>query len=261
MSEQTVPSGTPCWYELTTTDLDGAKAFYDDVLGWQTAEASVMEGFDYRLAGPNGTMVAGMMSNAETGAPPSWLIYFTAANADDTVAHITAAGGAVLRPAADIPGTGRFAVVADPQGAAFGVLQPDTAAPPQGGSAFDQKKPGHGNWHELMSRDPQAAMGFYGDLFGWGSGQAMDMGEMGTYQIFSHQGTDIGGIMGLGNAPMPMWMPYFGVDGVTEAISRIESGGGTVFHGPAEVPGGAHIAAAVDPQGAHFAVVGPLSRD
>ena len=109
---------------------------------------------------------------------------------------------------------------------------------------------GRGAWNE-------AGFAFYSGLFGWQKSKAVDMGEMGTYQLFSHDGTDIGGMMGLGNAPVPAWLPYFGTDGVTAAIGRIEKAGGTLIHGPAEVPGGAFIAIARDPQGAHFAIVGP----
>ena len=157
----------------------------------------------------------------------------------------------------DIPGTGRFAVLADPQGASFGVLQPEPMPDGGAGNAFDQQKAGHGNWNELMSTDPEAGFAFYSRLLGWQKSTPVDMGEMGTYQLFSHDGADIGGMMGLGNAPVPCWLPYFGANGVNAAIGRIKDAGGTVHHGPHEVPGGAFIAIATDPQGAWFAVVGP----
>jgi predicted enzyme related to lactoylglutathione lyase len=253
--------GTPCWYELSTSDgsLAAAEAFYGKVLGWQVQDSG-MEGFDYHLATSDGDMVAGLMVTPREagGMPPFWMIYFAVDGADKAVADIKAAGGKVYKEPADIPGTGRFAVVADPQGAAFGILQP--APMPEGppaGRAFDQQKAGHGNWNELMTTDPEAGFRFYAGLFGWQKSQSVDMGEMGTYQVFSHDGADIGGMMGLGNAPVPAWLPYFGVNGVEAAIGRIEAAGGKLAHGPMEVPGGAFIAVAQDPQGAWFAVVGP----
>ncbi|AXC48741.1 VOC family protein [Paracoccus suum] len=258
--------GNPCWYELGTTDLDGAQRFYAGALDWQIARAP-MEGFDYRLASAGGDMVAGMMSTeGQAGAPPTnWLIYFATDDCDATAAAITAAGGSILKPPADIPGTGRFAVATDPQGAVFGILQPDMsrmspedrAKAEAGGGAFDQSKAGHGNWNELMSTDPAAAFDFYSGLFGWTKSQAMDMGAMGTYQLIAHKGRDIGAMMGLGSAPMPTWLPYFGANGIDAAISRITDGGGKLHRGPIEVPGGAYIAVATDPQGGWFAVVGP----
>ena len=83
------------------------------------------------------------------------------------------------------------------------------------------------------------------------------MGPTGSYQLFSHDGADIGGMMGLGNSPVPAWLPYFGTNGIDAAIGRIKAAGGQVAHGPMEVPRGAFIAVAQDPQGAWFAVVGP----
>ena len=253
--------GSPCWYELTTSEgsLGAAEAFYRDVLGWSFADAG-MEGFAYHLASVDGAMVAGAMNMpADAGAmPPSWMIYFAVDDADKAAADIAAAGGRIFREPADIPGTGRFAVVADPQGAAFGILQPTPMPGQEGaGGAFDQGKAGHGNWNELMTTDPEAGFGFYADLFGWTKGQAVDMGGMGTYQVFSHDGTDVGGMMGLGNSPVPAWLPYFGANGIDAAMERIAAAGGKVAHGPVEVPGGAFIAIAQDPQGAWFAVVGP----
>lgn len=261
MSDQ----GKPCWYELGTNDLDAAAAFYGRILGWRVVDSG-MQGFDYRLAKSGEAMVAGLMSNAgeEGGPPPNWLIYFEVGDCDAQVAKIQAAGGGALKGPAEIPGTGRFAVVVDPQGAAFGLLQPDLSgmsaadlakAEAEGG-AFDQNKAGRGNWNELMSTDPQAAFAFYADLFGWTKGEAMAMGDMGVYQLFRHEGADIGGMMGLGDWPSSGWLPYFGVDAAaTETAEAVVSAGGVVRHGPAEVPGPAWIVIAQDPQGAWFAVV------
>ncbi|WP_323032313.1 VOC family protein [Paracoccus sp. (in: a-proteobacteria)] len=222
---------------------------------------SGMEGFTYHLASHGGEMIAGLMEMPYdcTDVPPFWMVYFDVDDADATAAKIGTLGGKVFREPADIPGTGRFAVVSDPQGAAFGILQPAPMdpQPPVEAGAWNQGKESHGNWIELMSTDPGAAFDFYAELFGWTKSTAMDMGEMGTYQLFSWRGGDIGGMMGLGNAPVPCWLPYFGVNGVDAAITRIRDGGGEVLHGPMEVPGSAFIAVARDPQGAHFAIVGP----
>lgn len=247
--------GTPVWYELSTSDPDAAQTFYGKVLGWAVSDSG-MAGIDYRLARMGGAMVAGMAALPGPQVPPNWMIYFEVDDCDATAGHVEAAGGRIVAGPADIPETGRYAVLTDPQGAHFGILQSLPMETPQA-PAFDQGKAGHGNWHELMSTDPKAGLDFYTRLFGWKPAQAMDMGEMGTYQLFSHAGKDIGGMMGLGNAPVPCWLPYFGTTGTEAAIGRIKAGGGEVIAGPMEVPGGAWIAVARDPQGAHFAVVGP----
>jgi uncharacterized protein len=249
----------PCWYELGTTDLDAASDFYARVLPW-TIVPSGMEGMDYRLANDqDGNGVAGLMDvgNQTDAPPPNWTFYLAVADADATAAEVTKAGGSVIVPPADIPGTGRFAMCADPQGAVFGILAP---APMEGGAptvrAYDQSVPGHGNWHELMTSDPEAAADFYGTLFGWTKSTALDMGDSGTYQMVAADGQDLAGIMGLMDAPRPSWGVVFGVEGVNPAVEAAKAAGGTVVREPMEVPGG-WAAYLVDPQGAYFAVAGP----
>ncbi|WP_273687218.1 VOC family protein [Ketogulonicigenium vulgare] len=259
--------GTPCWYELGTEDIRAAGQFYRKIFGWQMIDGG-MEEMDYHLGKSGEEMVAGFMSTAdqEDPPPPNWLIYFAADDCDKTAADIKAAGGQIYRGPDDIPGTGRYAIAADPQGAVFGILQADMsemsvddiAKVDAGDGAFNQNKAGHGNWNELMTTDPVAAFDFYAGLFPWSKSQAMDMGDMGKYQLFSHKGADIGAFQGLGNAPVPAWLPYFGVDGsVGAVVQTIQEAGGLVHHGPSEVPGPAYIAIAQDPQGAWFAIVGP----
>jgi predicted enzyme related to lactoylglutathione lyase len=244
-------NGTPVWYELTTPDLNAAQTFYQTVIGWTVGDSG-MPGMDYRIAKASDAMIAGMMLPPAPGIPPNWTIYFAVDDCDAATRAAKADGATVHVEPTDIPGVGRFAALADPQGAVFCIMQMD--GPSQ---AFDQKKNGHGNWNELMSTDPKAALAFYGKLFGWKATQAIDMGPMGTYQLFAHQGQDIGGMMGLGNAPVPCWLPYFGADGIEAAITRITANGGQTVMGPMEVPGGAFVCVATDPQGAFFALVGP----
>ena len=192
----------PCWYELATADLAAAGTFYAAVFDWQIADSGMTD-FTYHLASRAGHGVAGLMSTAgqPQAAAPAWVVYFTTASVDDSVAVVTAAGGQVYAAPADIPGTGRFAIVADPLGATFGLLAPlpmeSTGDEPMV-SAYDQSRPGHGNWHELTTSDPERAMSFYEKLFGWRRTTAMDMGADGVYQLFAAaEGGDLGGMMGL----------------------------------------------------------------
>lgn len=254
--------GVPCWFELSTSQgqLAQAEAFYTALFGWRFADAG-MPGFTYHLGRDGEDVVLGAMDLPPdcAEAPPNWMIYITVDDADATAARIAQKGGRIFREPADIPGTGRFAIATDPQGAAFGILQPEPMQAPVSEcvGSWNQQKAGRGNWIELMSTDPVAGFDFYADLFGWTKGDAMDMGAMGKYQLFRQNGTDIGGMMALGQAPHSNWLSYFGVDDVAAALDIIRGQGGTVLHGPAEVPGPALIAAALDPQGAAFAIVGP----
>ncbi len=174
---------------------------------------------------------------------------------DAYVARVKAAGGAVRRSAADIPGVGRFAVVADPQGAVFILFKGTSDQAPAPAAAGT---PGHVGWHELYAGNLDAAWAFYSGLFGWTKADAMDMGPMGIYQIFATGGAPVGGMMTKPpEIPVPCWGYYFNVDAADAAVARVKAGGGTVANGPVEVPGGSWIVQCIDPQGAFFAMVAP----
>ena len=116
---------------------------------------------------------------------------------------------------------------------------------------------GEASWLELMTTDQPAATKFYQELFGWQPTDAMDMGEMGTYQMFNRGSRMLGGMMNkpkeLAQAP-PHWRIYFLVPDINAAAERIKANGGTVMMGPMEVPGGDWVLNAMDPQGAAFAL-------
>lgn len=243
--------GSPCWYELSSTNLDAAQTFYTAILGWQIADSG-MPDMDYRVARIDDTMVAGLTTTQSPEQPVAWTIYFAVTSTDETFAGATAAGATAIVPPADIPGTGRFALLRDPQGAVFGILQP---LPGGQGGAFDQQRNGTANWDELITADPQAALAFYSALFGWTMSQTVNMGTM-QYHIFAWSGTDIGGAFAIPDAPN-MWNPYFGVASAHAAMASVTAAGGTVRRGPDEVPGGVFTVQINDPQGAMLALVGP----
>ena len=164
MNEKTRPHGF-IWYELMTGDIEAATRFYGKVVGW-TVQDSGQPGMDYRIWKMGDTPVSGLMAipakAAANGMQPTWLGYVHVDDVDADTARITAAGGAVHMPPSDIPGVGRMAMVADPQGAAFYVMAPTGAGPSQ---SYALDKPGHGGWHELHATDWQAAFDFYGQQF------------------------------------------------------------------------------------------------
>src|SRR5690606_414706 len=178
----------------------------------------------------NGNGVGGMMvippEAAAQGAPPSWSGYICVDDCDAAADKIKSLGGQVMREPQDIPGIGRFAIVADPQGAAFAIMKPfpmDAERPevPQGAL-------GHTSWHELYTTDLEAGLAFYSEMFGWKREEAVDMGEMGPYVLFSNQEGTVGGMM---RKPPQVsgsaWTFYFQVGDIDAAKGRIETGGGT----------------------------------
>lgn len=112
------------WNELISTNVDLAGTFYAGMFGWKL-EPQQMPGMTYITLKNGETAAGGMMAQPEemAGAPSIWNVYFSVADCDATIAKATALGGKLLAPAMDIPEVGRFAVLADPQGAAFSVIK------------------------------------------------------------------------------------------------------------------------------------------
>jgi predicted enzyme related to lactoylglutathione lyase len=184
---------------------------------------------------------------------PFWLGYVGVADADASVAKLEKAG-AKIHKRMEIPDAGKIALVTDRQGAGFAILQRSSDQPSE---AFDQNAPGHGNWHELHTSDWQDAFDFYSGQFGWTKDQAVPMGPDCTYQLFAIEGRQAGGMFNDPQAPRPHWLYYFGVEDIDRAAKRVTGNAGSIVQGPLEVPGGAWIVQATDPQGAKFALVGP----
>ncbi len=245
------------WYELMTADVDAAGKFYRAVVGWASKDAGMGEPYALMLVGD--AQVGGVMAMPQelraTGQPPSWSGYVGVADLDATAARLLQAGGKVLRPGADIPEVGRFAVVADPQGAVFMLFQPLRDEPPPMPA---RNAPGTIGWHELHAGDEKTAFEFYSTLFGWTKGEAIDMGAMGVYQLFEIDGVPSGGMMTkMAETPAPMWHYYFCVADADAAAGRVREADGKVLMGPHQVSGGSWIVNAVDPQGAAFSLVQP----
>jgi uncharacterized protein len=253
------------WYELMTSDTGAAAAFYGTVIGWtaKKADNTTAGGMDYTTFHVPGyeAGTAGMMAitpdMAKNGVRTAWVGYVCVDDVDAKANDFWEAGGRVHMPATDISGIGRFAVVADPHGAVLYLFKPQM---PDGPVPEMPKMPTPGTfgWHELYAGDGPEAFDFYARMFRWKKGQGMDMGPMGTYQLFQYEGADLGGIMTkMPDMPVPFWNYYICVDAIDAANDRVEAAGGKVVNGPMEVPGGSWIIQCLDPQGATFALVAP----
>ncbi|MBR0552565.1 VOC family protein [Stakelama marina] len=254
------PHGTPIWYELTTADPDASKAFYDDVVGWTVDAEPQIPGMDYRMINiAGGDQVGGVMRLTDEmlggGANPGWFFYIGVDDVDATVEKVKAAGGGVIMPPWTIEGVGRMALVHDPQGLPFYVMRGE---PDEQSTAFDPTGMGKCNWNELSTPDQEGAQAFYGDVFGWTFPDTMPMGDMGDYVFVAVGDTTIGATMTAPDSgPPPGWRFYFRAPDIEKAAETVKAKGGTVHHGPAEVPGGDRIIIASDPAGVMFGVVGP----
>jgi predicted enzyme related to lactoylglutathione lyase len=246
--------GRHVWSELMTTDTKAAETFYNKVIGW-TAEPFGNSPEPYtQFKRSGGAGVAGLMQTPEgMNMPPFWAMYIAVPKFEDAVAQIKKLGGSELSPVIDVPTIGRMQMLKDPQGAAFYIIQP---APSDNPPDRDPEV-GEASWLELMTTDAVAASTFYKDVFGWQPSEAMDMGEMGKYQMFNRGPRMIGGMMNkskeMAEVP-PFWAIYFRVPDINAAVERIKANGGQILNGPMEVPGGDWIVNAMDPQGAAFSL-------
>jgi predicted enzyme related to lactoylglutathione lyase len=248
-------NGKFVWFDLSTTDLAAAQAFYTELLGWQV-ETLDMDGQPYPMWKAGGHTFGGMMPLRDDaramGVPPSWLGYVGVENVDAAVERCRSLGGQVHVPGTDIPNIGRFAILADPQGATFAVYGESKGQMAEG---FESPA----DWHELNSQDPDAGWSFYEAMFGWKKMDTMDMGpEHGTYLLFGQGDEMLGGIMrSPKEMPVSAWTYYFKVPDAHAATERAKALGARVLHGPMQVPGGGWVTMMTDPQGAMFAVSGP----
>jgi len=251
------------WYELLAADKASAEAFYRAVVGWSAADAGGPNA-GYTLFSAADRPAAGALTLPAdaclSGEDPCWIGYVMVDDVDAAAAGVAEAGGSVHKQPADIEGVGRFAVVADPGGAVFGLLAPQPMGSPP--PPLPRMTPGHCGWHELYAADGDAAFGFYADRFGWSESATMDMGAMGTYRIWSAEpgGEALGGMMTRpAQMPKPAWLFYFVVDSADAAADRIRAAGGQVTNGPMDVPDGSRIVQGTDSQGAAFALVSARS--
>src|SRR5262252_624039 len=243
------------WYDVMTTDMRAAEAFYTKAFGWTAKDT----GRSYTLFSAGGVDVGGLMPIPEDarkrGVPPCWTGYIAVDDVDDYARRVAKAGGKIQRGPEDIPGIGRFAVVADPHGAVFIIMKGDSAEGPPDPAP---DAPGHVGWRELQAGDGKAAFAFYSGLFGWKKVNALDMGEMSVYQTFSDGGDEVGGMMTkMPEAPWPFWLYYFNVEALDAVVARVKQAGGTIALEPQRVPTGQWIAQCADPQGAMFGLLAP----
>jgi predicted enzyme related to lactoylglutathione lyase len=251
-------NGRFAWYELLTTDMEAAKAFYTNVMGWGALDASA-HGRAYALFAAGNVLVGGLMELPENArsTEPGWLGYVGVDDVDAAAERIKRLGGTVLVPPTDIPSISRFSIFADPQGARLALLKWQRPGPALH-AALDG--PGGVGWHEQLAADREQALAFYSEIFGWQRTDAHTE-EVGTYQLFSMEGEAIGGMLTKPpEVPDPFWLYYFNVGDLDAAVQRVKACGGEILDGPFEVLGGTCIVRCKDPQGAKFALEGKLSR-
>lgn len=242
------PEGVPSWVDLSTTDVEAAKSFYETLFGWDI-EQTGSDSMPYWMAYKDGKPVAGL--GPAMGEPrfSAWSTYFAVDDVDVTTEKIKGAGGQVVFEPADIMDSGRMALAADPAGAVFGIWQ---AGQHKGAGLVNE----HGtlNWNELQVDDMEKELQFYADVFGHTSQETE--GGSGPYYVLSVYDRPVAGAMGKPAPEIPdNWGVYFSVDSVEEAVATAKEQGGSVTYGPMDLPEVGTIVGLVDPTGGHFTVI------
>jgi predicted enzyme related to lactoylglutathione lyase len=250
--------GEFCWVDLATTDAEGAKSFYGELLGvdWEPAPGPAEDTGGYGFFVKDGKQVAGMGPTQQEGQPSAWHSYIKVEDADATAERAREAGGQVDFGPVDLPNeSGRMAVLRDPTGAYISINQQQKHP-----GAQLVNEPGTWNWNNLMTRDMDGAKDFYGKVFGWTAThneQAPDFVWM--WQVEGQRWPEgLAGLMEMGSdipaeAP-PYWQVYFTVPSADDAVEKTKSAGGRLIFGPLDIPVG-RMATLFDPQGAAFSIV------
>jgi predicted enzyme related to lactoylglutathione lyase len=259
----------PCWVDTTPPDPDAAAEFYGGLFGWEFEDVTPAGSPTRYLIGRlGGRDVAGVGSQAE-GAPAAWNTYVWVDDADETAAKVRAAGGAVLVEPIDVGDSGRMAIVADPDGAAFCVWQP---AQHRGAGVVNEA--GSLNFNDLNTRDIEAAAAFYGAVFGWellgvgdgtmwalpGYGDFLErrspglrerMAGMGAPERFEDVVASVQRIPDDQPGVPAHWGVTFAVDDADAVAAKASELGGRVIVAPLDAPW-TRMTVITDPQGATF---------
>lgn len=250
---QSYAAGTPCWIDLSSSNVDVAKEFYTALFGWEFVDMPIGPGMSYAMAKFKGEWVCGMMSQlaeqSQAGLPSFWAVYIAVDDADKAAAAVAPAGGTVLMPVDDVPnGSGRMFVAVDPGGATVGFWQ---ALNHHGTGIVNEV--GTVVWHELTVQDVPAVLPFYAAVAGM-QAESSPMGDVGEYTRFTVDGETVAGAMqaqpGMPNA----WTAYLAVPNCDAALEQIPGLGGSVLSPAFDIPFG-RMAVVADPTGAVFCVM------
>ena len=230
------------WHDNNTTDIDKARRFYTELLGWDIEVWKPGE-MDYPMI-KVGEQMHGGFGPAQGGAPSHWLGHVLVKDVDETARKAEGAGGRILAGPMDIPEVGRFAVIADPKGAVLSAFTPSGELPPSEGVFV---------WDELATTDVDGAKSFYTEIFDWTTSE-MDMGQM-TYTIFKRAGdVDAAGCLQHpeGTGAQSAWVPYIATNDVDATTKRAKDLGATIFREPTDIPDMGRFSIVQDPVGAVF---------
>jgi uncharacterized protein len=240
------PPGATSWADLAAADLDAAKRFYGELLGWEFDDRDMGDQGVYSMAQIRGLDAAAMFGPSEQ--PPHWNVYITVESADQAAERAKELGATVMAGPFDVFDAGRMAVIQDPTGAIVSAWEPRENI---GAKVINE--PGAFTWADLVTPDPYTASRFYGQWLGW---TVEELPDAGGYRVIKNGDRANGGMPPwrdeMEGTP-PNWMPYFGVADLDASLAKVQELGGRRLAGPMQVPGGS-FAVVADPAGAVFSI-------
>jgi uncharacterized protein len=245
------PAGNFCWFELSTSDQNGAKEFYTKLFGWNHVDNPLGDGGVYTMLSLGDKEVGALYQPGpqQPAVPPNWAVYVAVESADKSAAKVAELGGEVILPAFDVFDAGRMAGFKDPTGAILFLWEPKAHL-----GADLVNAPGSACWVELMTRDAASARNFYTGLFGWSTKES----EFMAYTEWMNGGQPIGGMLPMAGEQFegmpPHWLVYFMVDDVDAASEKAKKLGGNLHVQPTDIPKTGRFSIIQDPQGAFFAI-------
>jgi hypothetical protein len=256
MSAAVVLPGEFCWFELSTTDQDSARAFYRGLFGWDSADEDLGAQGVYTRFSIDGKEVAATSllqpDQSANGVPPNWMIYVMVANADETASRVSAAGGTLINAPFDVDALGRMALIADPAGATFAIWE----AKSHPGIGVT-RVPHTVCWAELTTPDVTGATKFYGSVFDWKFFGKEDGTPVGPddYTHIINNNHMIGGLPSASTRHpgiAPHWMIYFEVANCAAMVEKAYELGASVLLNTTAIGDTSAIAVLADPQGVVF---------
>jgi predicted enzyme related to lactoylglutathione lyase len=241
------------WRDLLSVDPERSSAFFAALLEWTELPFETERG-GYRQFLRGDEPIGGVLAlDPAIGHPSHWISYVDVANLDAVVAKTARLGGAIASEPSEIPGVGRFAALADKQGALICALQwhANAIRPPERSAT---PAPGTVAWNELLTADPSSAAAFYSKLFNWEqrrSGQAR-----GDERLLLRGGEPEAGIVRrLPGMAMSAWLVHFATADLDASLARVEKLGGRVVSEITEDGRGGRFAYAADPTEAGFGLM------
>lgn len=241
------------WYDLMSTDPAVTDAFYAGVFGWSIETESTMPN-GYRGWQQQNEPFGGVLPWKAEISPGNWMSYVQITDLDTLVDLVEDLGGAVHVEATEIPGNGRFAIVADPTGAPFSLFELPSER--RVSTTMYNRGEGFPIWNELITTGVDAASAFYEKLIGWQMFPITPGAN--PYTVARTGGIAAAGLYQPMTPPAhAMWIVSFQTSAIEISIERVEQLGGKVIHPVNSAPGIGKTAWVADPTGVIFGLMQP----